>query len=472
MTLKKTLLETEKTVKVGAPVVATQLLQMSMGFVDTIMAGNLSAKDLAAVAVGTSLYTPILVFVIGILTATNPIVAQLHGGREDREIGKNLWQSLWLSQFLAVPCFFLIREMHVVMHVMNIRPEIMPITQGYLNAISWSFPATFAYFSLRSFNEGLSVTKPSMYFASIGLVFNIIGNYALMYGHFGFPAMGAIGTGWATTLVRWIMMFGLLAFTLSHKKYERFQIQEGRQLPCWAYIGKVLRIGVPNGISVSIEVSMFALAALLIGSFGVDIVAAHQIAINFAAITFMIPLGLSIATTSRVGFAAGKGSLNEARFIGYIGVALGVAVMSVTALIMFTVPEVIVGIYTDDADVIRIAVRLLFFAAVFQISDGLQVSVLGALRGLKDTKIPMIFNVIAYWVIGIPIGYVLGLKLGQGAEGLWTGLIAGLTVAAILHNLRFYYLTTRKEKKREIAESFEHASVGLEEGSPLNPLSK
>lgn len=440
--------ESARTMRVGLPVVLAQLLQMSMGFVDTIMAGNLSARDLAAVAVGYSLVAPIWVSVIGVLMAINAVVAQLYGAEEHREVGRNFWQGLWLSQFLAVAGFIAMRNLAPVMTWLDIRPEIQPIARGYLHAFSWGVPASFAYFALRFFWEGLSITRPSMYFAMVGVVVNILGNYVFMYGHLGFPAMGAVGTGWATTLVWWVMLAGLAGYTLRSRVrwshlFDRFVG------PGWFYLKEMLRVGVPNGVSLCVEVTMFATVSLIIGSLGVNTVAGHQIAINFAAITFMVPLGLSIATTARVGFAVGRGSLEEARFVGYIGIGLSFLVMTLTAVLMLTFPETIAGIYTDDPEVKTVAVGLLFFAAVFQISDGLQVSSLGALRGLKDTRIPMLVNVFAYWLVGLPSGYVLGLYVGLGARGLWMGLIAGLTAAAVLHNLRFHRLTAKSVKVLE-----------------------
>ncbi len=441
--------ESSRTIRIGMPVVAAQLVQMSMGFVDTIMAGHLSAKDLAAVAVGGSLYNPVVFFNVGILLAINPIVAQLHGAGKSETIGKNFWQALWLSQILMVPSFFILRNMHFIMELFHIKAEIVPVTQGYLNAFSWGVPALFAYFTLRFFNEGVSVTKPGMYFALIGSGMNILANYVFMYGHFGFPAMGAVGTGWATSLVWWIMLICMAGFTSRKRFCAQFKLFQALKPPRLSFQKEILRIGVPNGTSFCIEITMFATVALIIGSLGVETIAGHQIAINFAAFTFMIPLGLSIATTARVGFAVGKEELKEARFIGYVGIGVSVLVMSLTAILMFTVPEFIVGIYTQDAEVKVIAVKLLFLAAIFQISDGLQVSVTGALRGLKDTKIPMVVNIISYWVVGLPVGYLLGMNYNFGAEGLWIGLIVGLTVAAVLHNLRFYLLTNRREFQRK-----------------------
>jgi MATE family multidrug resistance protein len=338
------------------------------------MAGKLSAKDLGAVAIGRSLYMPLLVFVLGVLLAINPIVAQFRGAMELDKIGKTVRQGLWLSQMIAIPSFFLVRNIHVVMDFMNVAPEVIPITRGYLEAVSWSLPAAFAYLVLRFFNEGISLAKPNMYFTTLAIPINIVGNYAFMYGNWGFPRMGAVGTGWATTTVWWMMLGGMLFMTLTAKTYKPYSIFNNLRLPQWEYFKEVLRIGIPNGISIGLEISMFAITALIVGTLGVISIAAHQIAINFASITFMIPLGLSIATTSRVGYAIGKKDAGEAKLAGQAGMVISAFVMLLTAVTMLVIPEWISRIYTDDTTVIELAVQLLILAAVFQISDGLQVS--------------------------------------------------------------------------------------------------
>lgn len=435
--------EVGNTLKLGLPLIAAQLMQMSMNVADTIMAGNFNAQALAAVAIGNSLWVPLLVFVLGVLLAVNPIVAQLYGAGRKEKIGENLWQGLWLSLFLALPGFFILRNLSFLLDFFNIKEEIIPITQGYLEAISWCIPAQFGYFALRYFNEGIHIAKPSMYFALIGSVLNIFGNYVFMYGHLGFPVMGAVGTGWATTAVWLILFICMSTFTFRRRTRREFKIMEGFRLPNWSLQKELSKVGIPNGFSFGIEVTMFAVAALIIGSMSVNAVAAHQITINVAALAFMIPLGLSFAITARVGFAIGKGELDEARFIGSIGIFLSGFIMCITASLMLTLPDFIIGLYTKEVEVTRIAVNLLFFAAIFQISDGLQVSGLAALRGLKDTKIPMFVNITAYWVVGLTSGYLLGMNYRLGPQGLWIGLILGLTVAAVLHNLRFFRLTSK-----------------------------
>ncbi len=433
--------EAVHTLKLGLPVIAAQLLQMSMNFVDTVMAGNLSAEALAAVAVGGAVFIPFIMLAAGIMMAITPIVAQLYGSRNIREIGINARQGLWLSQLLAIPVFFAIRNLGIVMELLDVTQEIIPVAIGYLQAISWGIFPLCAYMALRFFNEGMSVTRPSMYFALIGVLVNIPANYILMYGKLGFPQLGAVGCGYASSLVGLVMFLGMLIFTMKHKPYQRFEIFSSFKMPEWSYLKEILRVGVPIGLSSTMEVTMFALVSLLMGSLSAVAVAGHQVAINFSAMTFMVPFGLSTAITTRVGNAIGKKSISEARRRGFVGITLSTFFMSLTAIIMFTIPDLITSIYTQNDAVQQVAISLLYMAAIFQISDGLQVSSYGALRGLKDTTVPMYVNLFAYWVVGLPLGYFLGITQNFGPQGLWMGLIAGLTVAAIFHNMRFFMMT-------------------------------
>ncbi len=433
--------ETSILLKIGFPVILAQLLQMSMSFVDTVMAGRLSPEDLAAVAVGSSILMPFVVLCLGCMMAVTPIVAQNVGARQFNNIGKNARQVLWLSLILAVPSFFILRNLGGAFVLIGVTDDIIPIADGYLKAISWGIIPAYAYGALRYFNEGLSVTRPAMFVAMIGTLVNIPANYVLMFGKLGFPQLGAVGTGYASAIVFTVMFIGMFLFTYRYKSYKRFQIFESFRWPEKKYLGELLRVGVPIGISSSMEVTMFAVVSLLVSTISTLAIAGHQIAINFAAMMFMIPFGLSVAISARVGNSIGRKRPDEARFRGYVGVAVSCAIMACTALLMFLFPNAIASIYTDDAPVIEMAVQLIFMAAIFQLSDGLQVSGFGALRGLKDTKIPMYVNLVAYWLIGIPFAYYMGFIAGYGAPGLWMGLIAGLTIAGILHNIRFYRRT-------------------------------
>ncbi|MDR9419292.1 MATE family efflux transporter [Gracilimonas sp.] len=436
--------ESRKLISIGSPIIATQLISMGLNFTDTVMAGNLSALDLAAVAIGNAIFMPIAVFCMATLIAINPIVSQHLGARRFEEIGKSARQMIWLILILTIPAFFLLRNLELVMSLIGVTAEIIPIADGYLKAISWGMLPLLVYAGFRYFSEGLSVTRPAMFIAGSALILNVGANYVLMYGKLGFPPLGAIGTGYASSVVNLFAAIAFLIFTASFKPFKRFNIFARTSGPELEYIREIIRVGVPNGVSSSMEVLLFATVSLLMGTLSVKAAAAHQIAINVAATMFMIPFGLSMAISQRVGFSIGQGSIEKARFRGFIGIVICAGVMCLTALLLFLAPEFIIRIYTDDAEVAGLAISLLFMAAVFQISDGLQVGAFGALRGLKDTRVPMVVNFISYWVIGFPTGYLLGIHLNYGPEGLWIGLIGGLTVAAVLHNYRFNKLTKPK----------------------------
>ncbi len=445
--------EAATTLNLGLPLIAANLLQMSMAFVDTVMAGNLSTNDLAAVALGSSILTPVFMFGVGILMAVPPIVSQHFGGRYFDKIGKTVRQSLWLSLILAIPTMLILRNAMPVLELLNIEQEVIVLAAGYLKAASWGIPFFFGYIAVKHFNEAVSVTRPAMYIAVVGLFFNILGNYTLMFGKFGFPALGAIGTGWATMIVMTVMFFCMIIFTWKYEDFKMYHIFENFKLPDFQYMKDLIRLGFPIGITLTMEVSTFAIVSLLMGYIGTQAVAAHQIALNIASITFMIAFGLASAVTVRVGQNLGKKSLQAAKRSGFTGIAMATVLMSCTATIFFLFPEFLVSIYTADESLTELAVFLIFFAAIFQISDGLQVSGSAALRGLKDTTVPMVVNLISYWIVGLGTGYFLGIHLEYGPGGLWTGLIFGLTTAAILHNARFWYLINYKTREELLAKS-------------------
>ena len=430
--------------KIGGPIVGTQLLGMGLNVTDTIMAGQLSAADLAGVAVGNALYLPIFMFGIGTLVAINPVVSHHLGGKRFDEIGKSARQMLWVVALIALPSFFLVRWLPELMPIVRVDTEIIPLATNYMLAASWGIPAYFLFSGFRYFSEGLAYTRPAMLVALGMLIVNIPADYVFMYGAFGLPQLGAEGTGYATSLVQWAGGLSMLTFTAKFKTYRRFKIFVRTKGPDWDRIAELLKIGIPNALSTTMEVLLFAAVSVLMGTLSVQASAAHQVAINIAATVFMIPLGLSLAISQRVGISIGKGLIQEARFRGFMGTAVCTGVTTITAILLFSFPETIVSIYTQDLEVSNLAVSLVFFAAVFQLSDGLQVGAFGALRGLKDTRMPMVFNLISYWFIGFSVGYYLSFIGGYGPEGLWMGLIAGLTTAAILHNTRFHLLTRNK----------------------------
>jgi MATE family multidrug resistance protein len=427
----------------GGPLIAAQLAQISMSFVDTVMAGHLNPVGLAAVAVSGSLWMPIFVFGMGILMSVSPSVAQSFGAGRFEEIGRHVRQGLWLSLGVGLAAFLAVRNCWPVLGLMQIDPAIIPIASGFLNAISWGLPAASAYIVLRGYSEAVSKTRPMMVVSLVGLAANIAGNSILMHGRFGMPRMGAVGTGVASALVMWIELAILVIWILCDRGYRRFPAFGRWERPDWPHIRRLLALGSPIGTCLFLEGSMFATVSLLVGRVGADVVAGHQVALNVAGVTFMVPLGLSMAITVRVGQAVGRKDIGDARRSGLVGTGLAVGFMSLTALLMATCPHLIAAIYTNNREVHEMAVKLLIMAAIFQIFDGAQISGAAALRGLKDTTIPMWITLVAYWGLGFPLAVILGLVLGGGPQGLWIGLTAGLVVAAVLLNARFLLLTRR-----------------------------
>lgn len=436
--------ETTELLVLGGPVIGAQLAQIGMNFVDAVMAGRLSAQDLAAVALGGSLWMPIFIFGMGILMSVSPTVAHCFGAGEEAAIGRHVRQGLWLSLVVAAWSFVLIRNCHWLLEHLEVDERIIPTSIGFLQAVSWGMPALCAFTALRSFSEGVSRTRPVLVISLVGLLGNIVGNYVFMHGHFGMPRLGAVGCGVATALVMWIMLACLVAWIACDPYYRRFGVFAHFELPDLWELVSLIRLGAPIGMSLFMEGSLFAAVALLLGRFGPDVVAGHQIALNVAGITFMVPLGIALAVTVRVGQALGRGDLRAARRSGTVGAGLAVSFMALAAIVIASVPGLIASIYTTDPKVQVVAVQLLAMAAIFQIFDGLQVAGAGALRGLKDTTVPMGLTFLAYWGLGLPVGYTLGIVHNRGPQAMWVGLIAGLIVAAMLLNLRFQRVMHRR----------------------------
>jgi MATE family multidrug resistance protein len=433
--------ELRETFILATPLILGQLSSIGMNVIDTLLAGHLDARTLAAVAIGTGLWSLAIVAAIGVMLALPPSVAQLAGAGQRARIGPLLRQALWLALALGIVLLVLVRGAGVLLGPIGIDAEIAAETRKFLHAIAWGAPALTGYFALRGFSDGVGMTRPTMYFGLLGLLLLAPIGYVLMYGRLGLPARGAQGSGIATAIVLWIQ-FVAFALYLRFRRHYRELAPFGRfEAPDWPAIVGLLRLGVPMGVSVLMEAGLFVAAALLIGSLGANSVAGHQIAINVASVAFMVPLGVAMATTVRVGNAVGRGDPDAVRRAGYAGITATVFTQTLSSLVMALFPLAIANIYTADAGVAAMAAQLMLLAAVFQFSDGVQVAANGALRGLKDTTVPMAITVLAYWGIGMPVGWWLAFHGGFGARGMWMGLIAGLTAAAVLLYLRFARMT-------------------------------
>jgi len=437
-----------ETLTLAAPLVLGQLSAIGMNVVDAMLAGHYNAATLAAVAIGSNIWTLAIVAAIGVMLALPPSVAQLAGAGATAHIGAVFRQALWLAAMLGVMLFVGVRHATPLLRIVGIDAGIVDDTQRFLRAISWGAPALTLYFALRGFSEGLGLTRPTMYFGLFGLMVLLPIGYVLMYGAFGLPAHGAQGSGMATASVLWLQLSVFASYVALRRHYRVYAPFARFEWPRWVEIYELLRLGVPMGVSVMMEAGLFVATALLIGSLGEDAVASHQIAINVASITFMLPLGVAMATTVRVGRAVGRGDPRGVRYAGFVGIATSLITQLVSCMVMALAPYWIAGLYTDDHTLIILAAQLLLLAAVFQFSDGIQVTANGALRGLKDTTIPMLITMFAYWGVGMPLGYWLAFERGMGVHGMWIGLIAGLSVAAVLLFLRFFRLARAAQLPR------------------------
>lgn len=439
---------------IGVPIIVHNLALVGMGLTDAVMSGLLGAKTLAAVAVGSSIWAPVFLFSLGLLMAQSPTTAHLYGEGRMKDIGRYARQMAWLSQILGWGGFLLLRHTIPFMQAIHIEPGIVPMSDGYLHALAWGMPGVCLYQVLRFTSEGIGRTRVMLVIALGALAVNGVLDYVFMYGKLGFPAMGATGTGYATAVAQWLMLLWMLLYMMQRSHYQPLDLFARVDWPSARPLQELLWLGVPIAVGIFMESSLFSGVGLIMGTLGTDIVAAHQIALNYASFVFMVPMSISFAISVRVGHALGRGDRAEARLAGFTGIALCLCFEVLSALSMLLVPRFIVGVYTHDAAVASIAVSLLYMGAVMQLSDGLQVSAMGALRGYKDTRVPMFITVLAYWGVGFPLAWTFGIPLHLGPQMIWAGFLAGLTVAAALLSIRFLKLSrVLPPKESEVAQS-------------------
>ena len=441
-------LELKNLFALALPIMIAQLATTAMGFVDAVMAGRVGPRDLAAVALGNSIWVPVFLLMTGTLLATTPKVAQRFGAGTHSEIGPIVRQALWLALVVGLMATGLLIAAEPILHLMKVDPELIGPCMEYLHGIAAGLPAVAFYHVLRCFSDGMGRTRPAMILGLCALALNIPLNYVFIYGHLGVPAMGGAGCGWATGIVMWFMAIGMAAYTRWAPAYQKSELFSRFDWPQWSVIKRLLGIGLPIGIAVFAESSIFAVIALLIGSLGATVVAGHQIALNVSSLVFMIPYSLGMAVTVRVGQALGRSEPREARFAAGVGMGTALAYACLSASLMLLLRGPIASIYTTDPMVIHVASMLIVYSALFQFSDAIQVTAAGALRGYQDTRVTMVLTLFAYWGIGLPVGYALGLTdwfgPARGPSGLWEGLIVGLSCAALMLSIRL----TRSARKR------------------------
>lgn len=433
------------TMRLALPLILAQLAAVGSNVIDAVLAGHVSAHVLGAVAVGASIWSLAIVSGIGMMMSVPPSISQLDGAGRRHEVGAVFRQAVWLALGMGVLLWFAVRHAEPLIRLIGVSPGLYVDVGEFLRAISWGAPALTCYFALRGLSEGLSMTRPSMYFSFGGLVLLVPLGYVFMFGKLGLPPQGARGCGIATATVLWLEMLAFGIYIIAHRNYRGLGLFDHFEWPQRRRIGALVHIGLPMAITLLAEAGLFVAAALLIGTMGEDMVASHQVALNVASLFFMIPLGLAMAITVRVGNAVGRGDAAGIRYAGFCGIGLTLVTQLISACLMLGFPHAIASLYTHDKTVIELAVQLLLLAGLFQFSDGVQVASNGALRGLKDTRVPMAITLFAYWMVGMPVGWWLAFHVGLGARGIWMGLIAGLSMAAVLLFVRFWRSSYRHQ---------------------------
>ena len=439
--------EARALVRLSVPIVLTNVGQVAIQTTDVVMIGWLGAEALAASVLGVNLMFVLLLFAIGVVIATAPMMAQDLGRKRHavREPRRTVRQGFWVALALGLPATLVLWNIAPILHLLGQNPALIAAAEPYVHAAMWGFVPALWFVILRNFIAALERPRAGMVIMFIGVAFNALADYALIFGALGLPALGLTGAGIATALTNVLLFLGLLGYVQLDRQFRRYQILGRFWRPDWVRFYEIFRIGLPIGITLVMEVGLFAGAGFAMGWIGTVELAAHQIALQCAAVTFMVPLGLAQAATVRVGLAAGAGDPPGVLRAGVASLVIGGLFMAAMAVVMWTVPEAIVGLFLDAGDpanarVVSTAVMFLMVAAIFQIFDGGQVIGAGALRGLKDTRWPMVFAAIAYWAIGGSLA--LGLAFGAGLNGLgvWIGLAVALAVAAALMIGRFLTL--------------------------------
>src|SRR5688572_6812443 len=435
--------EVRTTAVLAAPLVAGHVASGLIGFVDSVIAGHHSTATLAAVSIGTALFWLPMMIPMGTLMSLPPAVSQLDGAGRRHEVGALFRQGLWLAAMLGVVLFGLLTLLVQLLEPMGIAPEIRPGAEAFLHGIRWGVPGFTLYLTMRYLSDGLHWTLPTMLLGFGGLVVLVPLGYALTWGVGGLPAMGAGGLGVASSIMMWSQALAFAFYLSRARRFADLRLFESMDPPHWPTLRGLLRTGLPIGVTVAMEGGLFIATALLIGRLGGVQSAAHQIAINISALCFMVPMGVAEATTVRIGHALGRDDGAGLRRAARAGLVIVLGTQALSALVLLTANDQLVRVYTADAAVGALAASLLLYAAAFQFPDGVQVLSAGALRGLRDTRVPMLLAALAYWGVGMPVGAGLGLGLGWGPTGMWIGLIAGLSVAAVLLGGRFLRSSAR-----------------------------
>jgi len=425
------------TFQLAYPVIIGQLGIIMMGVVDSLMVGKLGAAPLAAASLGNGLAFIVLIIGIGVSLAVTPLVAIAVGANKFEDCGVYFRQSILVNSVLSIVIALAVYFAADLIQYFN-QPLVVQIqAESYMKIIGFSAVPLMLFQTYKQFIEGLSIMRPAMIIAILANLINAFANWILIFGNLGFPALELNGAGWATFVSRVFMALALMGFVMNNKFFKQYDVSFHFKSINWPVIKKILSLGLPSGFQYFFEVGAFSFAVVMVGWLGTKQLAAHQIAINLASISFMAVLGISVAGSIRVGNAVGMKNISETRSAGFTALSMGASIMFVAGIIFILFRNILPTLYVNDEVVISYASSLLIIAALFQISDGTQAVGIGILRGLTDVKIPTAITFIAYWIVGLPVGYLLGFNFEMGVQGVWIGLLLGLTTSAVLLTLRF-----------------------------------
>jgi multidrug resistance protein, MATE family len=418
------------------PIIIGQVGIVLMGVADVVMIGKVDATNLAAAAFANSIFFLVSILGIGTLTAVSPLVAKSKGGGHPGECAILFRQGINASLLLSVFISSVMLVLTFNLEWFGQDAEVMRLTESYLHILNSGIVFMLLFFAIKQFSDGLSITKPSAVITIIALLLNVFLNWVLIYGKFGMPQLGLDGAGIATTLSRLFMAVSMLSYVLWFSLYKPYLKKKEANRSNF-FLKEIFRVGLPSGFQYAFEVGAFAAAAIIIGWYGKYELAAHQVAINIASVTYMIATGISAGGSIAVGDALGRKHKPDLLKSGRAALIMGTLFMGGCGLLFAVANHFIVGLYTNDAAVAGMAANLIWIAALFQLSDGIQCVSLGVLRGIADTKVPTIVTVVAYWVIGIPAGLWIAEYFDIGLYGIWFGLSLGLTFSAIMLTMRF-----------------------------------
>ncbi|SNT43305.1 multidrug resistance protein, MATE family [Bacillus sp. OK838] len=430
------------------PILITQIGLYAMTFFDVMMSGQYSTQDVAGVSIGSSLWTPVYTGLSGILIALTPVVSQLVGSRQSKSVSYSVMQAIYLAVALALVILIIgAFSLNPILNAMDLEDNVHRVAHDYLIALSIGIIPLFVYNALRSFIDALGQTRISMIITLCALPINVIFNYLLIYGKFGFPELGGVGSGYATAITYWLIALIAIIVVVKINPFSTYKVFNEFFRVSWKEWRALLLIGVPIGLAIFFETSIFSAVTLLMSKYDTVTIASHQIAMNFASLLYMIPLSISMALTIVIGFEIGASRYKDAKEYSWIGISMALTMSLVLSTILFLFREPVASVYTKDHEVMMLTSHFLIYAIFFQISDALQAPIQGILRGYKDVNVTFAMSLVSYWILGLPIGYFFAQYTDMGAFGYWIGLISGLALGAIGLAARLRFIQQVKYKK-------------------------